>query len=934
MEVVLILLGLGLFFSPVIAVLVFRRKLKDLDERYRRLEERLSIFEKNGTKLSASDSSGVEEPFIPESSPDVPLDKSGRKKRSGSEIKPHPLPPVLKKLEKQFLDNWTGILGAVIIVVGVGFLSLYAALNMGEFARFLLLLFLAAIPAGLFYYLKDSEKWVRQASWFRSISGAIFLFACLGSGGIPGLQWIHNPFQSLGLLMLGIVVNLGLSSLGGKQYFASFHTLLSLLALIVIPPGTTTLVVAALICLYAIIQTYKVCWDLHLLLTITGFFAYHLFWMTSLQKDGFSDLARFQGAGAVVLIFMAAAMIHYRKNYATGRFELFPFLVHLANWAYFSAGMILYIGEYQWRTVPLIAAALAAMVLAGMAEKKDIKWLRTTDYMIMQILVLAALFTLKGWDVQNYMIWGLIFAETTIFTRTMLVQNYHLLFRIGVNIGYLSSLVLTVLAFDASPGEYAAVLIPAAALVLTVFNHRLFYHQDDSRWILGDTLPGMGRNNKEFALSGIFMAVLGCAVLAALQEVKLPAGFEILPAAPLLILVLWSRKESPSRGMSWGAVLFLSVFVLTGWEQLLRLNSPGEHLLTGLALLSSTVAGGSFLKGGDKKLTGPVFAWLLMTGSILFLSYALLNPLSAILPGILWLSLSAGLAVALPVPRIVRQMGLIFLASYLLRHFMVHIHLEEQWVGIPVKYLLDVLPLPVLILWYRQKGKWMPLLLELTLVFSVAVVLIELPLIWIPAALEGLALIALFTGCIGQAHSRLRIYSLLLNWVSLVLLITVVFVQSDNPLFPLAGALSLLLGLAYLVLSYRHASFETLETPRILPWLKKVCGEIQKSFHALLLYPIFLACAFFIFHTAAAEIRTFFWALECFLLYGASLFLGEEHFRTISQGGLFFCVIRLVFVDMSGSTPLIRGLVFLGVGMMMLGVNILYNRFKERFQKE
>ena len=98
MEVVLILLGLGLFFSPVIAVLVFRRKLKDLDERYRRLEERLSIFEKNGTKLSASDSSGVEEPFIPESSPDVPLDKSGRKKRSGSEIKPHPLPPVLKKL--------------------------------------------------------------------------------------------------------------------------------------------------------------------------------------------------------------------------------------------------------------------------------------------------------------------------------------------------------------------------------------------------------------------------------------------------------------------------------------------------------------------------------------------------------------------------------------------------------------------------------------------------------------------------------------------------------------------------------------------------------------------------------------------------------------------------------------------------------------------
>ena len=69
-----------------------------------------------------------------------------------------------------------------------------------------------------------------------SISGAVFLFACLGSGGIPGLQWVDNPFASLGLLILGITVNLGLGTIGRKQYFASFHTLLSLLALVIIPP--------------------------------------------------------------------------------------------------------------------------------------------------------------------------------------------------------------------------------------------------------------------------------------------------------------------------------------------------------------------------------------------------------------------------------------------------------------------------------------------------------------------------------------------------------------------------------------------------------------------------------------------------------------------------------------------------------------------------
>lgn len=944
LEVVLVLLGLGIFFSPVIAVLVFRRKLTDLEERYHRLEERLSLFEQSGLEPTDKDPINsyhpeiektlIPEPLIPEPSPEIPVDVSDDEKKSVPLKKTHSLSPVLKKLEKQFLDNWTGILGAVIIVVGVGFLSLYAALKMGEFARFLLLLLLAAIPAGLFFYLKDREKWVRQAAWFRSISGAVFLFACLGSGGIPGLQWIHNPFQSLGLLILGILVNLGLSSLGGKQYFASFHTLLSLLALLVIPPGTTTLVMAAVICLYAIIQTYRVRWDLHLLVTVTGFFAYHLFWMLTLQKDGFSDLIRFQGAGAVVLIFLAAAMIHYSKNYATGRFELFPFLVHLANWTYFTAGMILYAGEYQWRTVPLIAAAVAAMLLAGLAEKKEIQWLRTTDYMIMQTLILASLLTLKGWDVQNYMIWGLIFAETALFIRMMVVQNYYLLFRIGVNLGYVSSLVLTVLAFHAYPGEYVAAIIPAAALLLTVFNHRLIYHQNESCWLLGDTLPGMGSLQKEFALTGFCTAVLGVALLAALQEVNLSPGFEIIPAAPFLIFVLWSRKSSPSRGMTWGAVLFLSVFVLTGWDQLLILDSPGEHILTGIALLLSTSAGVFFLQGTGKKLKGPVFAWLLMTVSILFLSYALLNPLSPVLPGLLWLLLSAGLAIAHPLPRCVRLMGLVFLGSYLLRHFIVHIQLEEEWGNIPVKYFLDVLTVPVLVLWLRQKGKWLSLMLELTLIFSVAVVLIEFPLIWIPVVLEGMALAALFSGCIDRSFSRLRIYSLLLNWISLVFLMVAVFVVFYNPIFPLAGALALLSGCAYLVLSYRYASFKTVETVHILPWIEKINPVIQKRFHALLLYPLFLGCAFFIYDIAAVDTRTFFWALECFILYGASLFLGEEHFRYISQGGLFFCVVRLVFVDMSGSTPLIRGLVFLGVGVMMLGVNILYNRFKERFQED
>ena len=94
-----------------------------------------------------------------------------------------------------------------------------------------------------------------------------------------------------------------------------------------------------------------------------------------------------------------------------------------------------------------------------------------------------------------------------------------------------------------------------------------------------------------------------------------------------------------------------------------------------------------------------------------------------------------------------------------------------------------------------------------------------------------------------------------------------------------------------------------------------------------------MGTALFIYGTFRSDILTFLWALECFLVFSASLFLGEEHFRYVSQGGLVLCVIRLIFFDLSGQTPLTRGLIFLGVGILMLGVNLLYNNYKSRFVK-
>lgn len=45
----------------------------------------------------------------------------------------------LKKAEKQFADNWTGILGTAIMVLGIGYLSIYTALKVSPFFRIIIL---------------------------------------------------------------------------------------------------------------------------------------------------------------------------------------------------------------------------------------------------------------------------------------------------------------------------------------------------------------------------------------------------------------------------------------------------------------------------------------------------------------------------------------------------------------------------------------------------------------------------------------------------------------------------------------------------------------------------------------------------------------------------------------------------------------------------
>jgi uncharacterized membrane protein len=63
-----------------------------------------------------------------------------------------------------------------------------------------------------------------------------------------------------------------------------------------------------------------------------------------------------------------------------------------------------------------------------------------------------------------------------------------------------------------------------------------------------------------------------------------------------------------------------------------------------------------------------------------------------------------------------------------------------------------------------------------------------------------------------------------------------------------------------------------------------------------------------------------------------SAWLRENQFRYVALAGLAACLARLVLIDMAEANLALRGVVFIGVGSLMLGMNAIYNRYRARFE--
>lgn len=878
-------------------------------------------------------------------------------------------------------ENWIGVVGSVLLVIGAIFLITYAALQVEPVYRFAIITAFSLITGGIGFALRTNPEWSTFGSWLRSVGGALFLFGSLGSGYIPGLQWIDNPATSLAVLSLGISVNLLLGFLGGTQVFASLHVLLSLTALALAPATNQTLILAAIVTLFGIAPVYRERWDAHLLIIVVAFFTFHLYWYFTIGKLSLMVMYAqpLLSISIWLILGIVGAIVHYRSAYTSNKFEVLPFLGHLFNWLFMATGLAMHAAGTPYKTIFILIGAIAAFVLALRAKKIGIKWLYYTDTLLAQVAMLVALLTLTDWSWTNdneITVLSLMFLEALLFSFVMMLVKEQWLYRTGLAAVHLLGVGLIVLAGTEIFSEnfignylHAGFIAIALAASLAFQIYPAIFQTETSPFDTSDSwfLP-LGSTGKDhrFSVLGLLSGIMPLVIFTYFYDQL----WAVYTTGVLFIVLLYLRNKLQINGFGigllaglvlWHYIVWQTVFYQESWTQIFSFV-----FTIPLLAVSFVAALWCFVASSGTYLRWPGMYLFVLGAS--FTAYHFLEPIWVFAPPLFWI---AGSVILLEMAKWFRnnyggkqheedepdryllQLGYILLLVFVVRHFTEYITIEESIGFFKTRWIVELTAFIALLYWAFQQpvqsGEknypvWkfiQPLMPEILLGFTIGITIVEVPEIWHSLLFVILALSALVITVRQQdSISRLRLYALMMSWISAGFIVYISHFYITNTMYwtaqPwLAGVASIILLFVFVAFYYPYRQLDNLSFPALLHGVLSAFVQlIRRRSMWWIFYPIFISVAVFLYYSFSKSVLTLWWVIECFVIFSLAFWARENYFRYIAFTGVLICLFRLVLFDLAQTGTLTRALAFLGMGAVLLAMYVVGNRFKGRFEHE
>jgi hypothetical protein len=858
-----------------------------------------------------------------------------------------------EQIERQLIENWTGILGASVLVAGITFLGGYTGLRLPPFYRVLMIAGAAAVLFAGGEVLRRRPGWAALAQWLRSSGAAVFLFACFASSAVPGLVWISDLAPALGVLLVGIAANLAVGYAARHPGFASLHAVLSLIPLGLAPQSELLLVIATIVTVAAIAMAFRNRWDLHFAVTLAAFGVFQVAWYARAFLPEPALDARVLGAVSALLVGAAAALSHYRRSYAS-RITPLSLGVHLGGWTCAIVGLVSYTGNTVWRGTAVIAFALVVFGLARYARRAGIRWVFLTDTLVAQAGAAVGVLAFTPFVANDLLAFVALLALAGAYLRLGIEEGEPLLERIGLHSAQVAGFVVAMsggfgaLTSARPPHESAAILLVGAlsAVVLHLYFVRRGRVPGD-----GIELPA-GSGAAAPQRISVLAVLAGIITIAAFGQMANGVWMESVAFGAVTLYLLLARRAD-GGGLAVTAGLPLLVAFVMCWNRVYGGHpvAPLEQLRAWLPL---ALAGAFVLAhpgaGAIERVLRQATTYLLGVSAALA-TYTLLEPASSLAPGVVWLTLSLlALELANRAPREqmppLLHLGFGYLLCFAFAYVLVVLQTHAHIGALPVRPLVEAYALAVIAFWWLFRPRpalaehrgWrvtQPYLLDAGMAFLAVIAVVELPDAWRPVAWALLAIAAGTRGIGDRLDARLRLYSVLLFWASaadLAVTTSGLLVPGvrwyQHPAF--TGALVIAVQIAYLSLTARRLELPAIEFPRFLRVLGTVAQRVAQRQVLWLYYPFFATVALFLYWRFAAAWWTTLWAAEAFVVFVLSLVLREPHFRHLALAGLGLCVVRLLAYDMSQADLGLRGVIFVGVGLVLLAMNSLYNRYRAR----
>ena len=878
-----------------------------------------------------------------------------RKKPAKVHLTP-PEPTAGEQLVAKFMENWTGILGTVVLVAGIGFLGTYAAIRMAPFARFVLVLLAAAALYGGYLSLRHRKRWEAMSLWMRSSAAAVFLFACAAAGGLPnvGLMWIESAPLALSVLLVGVALNLGLAWSVGREGFATLHVVLSLIPMAILPQATMTLGIVTAIAVFGILLAQRRQWIYHLSASMILYALYHAFWIAeqglSLPLSG--NLPAIV-VGSAAIVYFGSALTNYRKAFAERPPLSIEIITHVVSWGALVVAFVLHLPGVEFLGVDilgpvLLASGLVAFTLSGNAKRRGISWLRDADVIIAQAFVVASLLTWRQALGPTIQFAGLIFIETLLFLRLVIKDGARLAALVGTVTSAVGGLlfvlagIYTVTSSSPEVGSWQLAAIMVAGAAVTVFSgdYLLRNHRELMKALIG--LASM-------RLVGVGAGLMIVIATASLYE-QLAVGFAAFAMATGLY---YASRKMTGTGLYLGTWMAIITTQLVAWFVSFG-HYAGMPLQQLAQLVPAALLAGLVIRQApsDARAVQQRQAAIALLGINLGVSaYLLMNPVSPLMPTVALALLSlAALEIGnrLSVKDFavtVLNLGHAYVIAAGIAYITVVLPTLHYFGTINLRMVMEVFGVGALLYWWLARpsellagtNSWRtahPYFLELTIALIATTAFIEVPLVWRPLAWMTFALLFL-APALTRLSTRFFFYSLL-AYVTSILAVAVNVSTAEVPTGIWyqqpwnTGLIAIAVQLAYLFIAYQRLELQKVSFQPGLQVLERVSSQLSANRAATICYPFFAGLALFLAWRFEQTLLTFLWSLEVFAIFILSITFRQNHFRLIALAGMAACLFRLVIYDMQEADLLIRGLVFVGVGGLMLAMNAVYNKYGTR----